>query len=68
MQSGNRRIARAHGAEKGSLMETVSDVRGEKLREVLEAAMTKLEGQAFFTAVMTDTYIEEEGEYVEDSD
>ena len=48
-------------------METVSDVRGEKLREVLEAAMTKLEGQAFFTAVMTDTYIEEEGDYVEDS-
>lgn len=36
------------------------DPREEKLRESLEALAAKTEAQAFFTAVMTDTYIEEE--------
>lgn len=36
------------------------DPRDRKLREMVEAQLAKVEGQAFFTAVMTDTYIEEE--------
>ena len=38
----------------------VPDPRGEKLRELVEGALAKTEAQAFFTAVMTDTYMEEE--------
>ena len=44
------------------------DPRGEKLRELVEGALAKTEAQAFFTAVMTDTYIEEEQNDEQDSD
>ena len=36
------------------------DPREEKLMEHVESMLAKTEAQAFFTAVMTDTYIEEE--------
>ena len=35
------------------------DPREDKLREHVESMLAKTEAQAFFTAVMTDTYIEE---------
>lgn len=38
----------------------VKDVRDEKLREDANSKLADLEAQAFFTAVMTDTYIEDE--------
>lgn len=44
---------------------TEEDPRAEKLREWDEAQAAKVEAQAFFTAVMTDTYLEE-GEDVSD--
>ena len=39
---------------------TATDPRQDKLREAVESQIAELEAQAFFTAVMTDTYIEEE--------
>lgn len=36
------------------------DPREDKLMEHVESILAKTEAQAFFTAVMTDTYIEEE--------
>ena len=46
-----------------------ADPREEKKREALEALLTRVEGQAFYTSVMTDTYLEdEEDAYEQDSD
>lgn len=46
-----------------------TDPRQDKLRETLEALAARTEAQAFFTAVMTDTYIEdEEGDDEQESD
>lgn len=41
-------------------IQTVVDPAGEKQREWDEAQAAKVEAQAFFTAVMTDTYLEED--------
>lgn len=50
-------------------LEQTNDPRNEKLREYIEAQLVKIEGQTVFTAVMTDTWINEEEEGgVEDDD
>lgn len=51
--------ADAKEAEMALDVRDARDPREDKLREQVEAVLAKTEAQSFFTAVMTDTYIEE---------